>query len=108
MPRLCPQIGAKYNKSAAQTAIGFQVNRGVPTFPKSIKAERIAANLDCFFELSPEDLAEIAALDKGLRTGWGGPRVDRDGRTEPRDLLHPHYPFQPDPAQGTDAGRPEF
>jgi len=88
-------IGAKYGKSAAQVAIAWQANRGVPTFPKSVTESRIKANLDVLdVKFTAEELAAIGALNQDLRTGWGGPRVDRGGKSEPRDLLHPHYPFR--------------
>jgi hypothetical protein len=35
-----------------------------------------------------------AALDMGIRTGWGGPTVERDGQLRPRDEKHPAYPFK--------------
>ena len=41
----------------AQVAIGFQAQRGVPTFPKSVTASRVKANLDSFFAMAPEDVA---------------------------------------------------
>jgi len=90
------EIGAKHGKSAAQVALAFQSNRGIPTFPKSVKAERIAQNLDVDFKLSEDEMKAISALNADTRTGWGGPQVERNGKMEPRDMLHPHYPFQPD------------
>ena len=57
------RIGAKYGKSAAQTALRWNVQRGVVVIPKSVHADRIKQNIDIFdFELSTGDMAEISAL----------------------------------------------
>ena len=38
--------------------------------PKSVTPARIRENLDVLdFELTPQDMAAIAGLDRGLRTG---------------------------------------
>lgn len=59
-------IGAKYNKSNAQVALKWNVQRNVSIIPKSVNAGRIAENLDIWdFELSEEDMAVIAAKDLG-------------------------------------------
>jgi hypothetical protein len=42
-----------------------------------------------------EDMAKVSALNADARNGWGGPKVERGGGMEPRDLLHPLYPFRP-------------
>ena len=80
-------------------AIAFHVKRGVPTFPKSVKAERIAENLAAgtlAARLDEADLAELRTLDAHHRVGFGGPRVERAGGLEPRDLLHADYPWNAD------------
>ena len=60
------EIGAKYGKSAAQTALRWNVQRGVVVIPKSVHSERIAQNLDIWdFALDQEDMNRIAALDIG-------------------------------------------
>jgi diketogulonate reductase-like aldo/keto reductase len=91
-------IGAKHGRSAAQVAIAWCVARGIVCIPKSVTESRLKANIDVFFELSEEEMGAIAALDMNERmpTGWGGPKVERDGEMQPRDLIHPLYPFQPD------------
>jgi diketogulonate reductase-like aldo/keto reductase len=59
-------IGAKYGKSVAQVALRFLIQRGVIIIPKSTHVERMKQNLDIFdFNLSDEDMAEIAKLDTG-------------------------------------------
>ena len=60
------QIGQKYGKSAAQVALRWNVQRGVTVIPKSVHRERMEQNLAIWdFQLSGEDMAEIAKLDIG-------------------------------------------
>lgn len=59
-------IGEKYGKTAAQTALRWNVQRGVVAIPKSVHKERMEQNMDIWdFALSDEDMAEIAKLDIG-------------------------------------------
>ena len=59
-------IGQKYGKSAAQVALRWNVQRGVTVIPKSVHKERMEQNLAIWdFQLSDEDMAEIAKLDIG-------------------------------------------
>ncbi len=60
------KIGEKYGKSAAQTALRWNVQRGVVVIPKSVHKDRMEQNMDIWdFSLSEEDMAEIAKLDLG-------------------------------------------
>lgn len=60
------KIGEKYGKSAAQTALRWNVQRGVVVIPKSVHKDRMEQNMDIWdFKLSDEDMAEIAKLDLG-------------------------------------------
>lgn len=60
------KIGQKYGKSAAQVALRWNVQRGVTVIPKSVHKERMEQNIDIWdFQLSGEDMAEIAELDIG-------------------------------------------
>lgn len=59
-------IGLKYGKSVAQVALRWLLQRDVIIIPKSTHRERMEQNLDILdFELSAEDIAEIARLDTG-------------------------------------------
>ena len=59
-------VGAKYNKSAAQTALRYLLQRGVIVIPKSVRKERMEQNIDVFdFTLSDEDMQRIRQLDLG-------------------------------------------
>ena len=59
-------IGQKYGKSAAQVALRWNVQRGVTVIPKSVHKERMEQNMAIWdFQLSDEDMAEIAGLDIG-------------------------------------------
>lgn len=58
------KIGEKYGKTAAQVALRWNTQRGVSILPKSVRAERIAVNLDIWdFALNEAEMAEIAKLD---------------------------------------------
>lgn len=60
------EIGRKYGKSAAQTALRFLIQSDVVVIPKSTHRERMAQNLDVFdFTLSDEDMSVLRALDEG-------------------------------------------
>merc|ERR1712146_30523 len=50
------EIGAKHNKSAAQVALRWNVQRGVGVIPKSLTPSRIEQNFDIDFELSDEEM----------------------------------------------------
>jgi diketogulonate reductase-like aldo/keto reductase len=64
------RIGKKYGKTAVQVTLRWDLQKGVVTIPKSVKKERIISNADIFdFELIPEEVAQIDALDKNERTG---------------------------------------
>ena len=65
-PPVLTAIGQKYGKSAAQVALRWNVQRGVIVIPKSVHKERMEQNIDIWdFQLSDEDMAEIAKLDIG-------------------------------------------
>jgi diketogulonate reductase-like aldo/keto reductase len=58
-------VGDKYNKSVAQVALRYLIQRGVSVLPKSVSKERMIQNFNVFdFELTTEDMDAIAALDK--------------------------------------------
>ena len=58
------EIGKKHEKSAAQIALKWNVQRGVSILPKSVHQERIKQNFDIWnFTLSEEDMKKIDALD---------------------------------------------
>ena len=64
------EIAARHGKTPAQVTLRWHIQNGVSAIPKSFNAGRIAQNFDVFdFELSPEDMARIDALDLGVRTG---------------------------------------
>ena len=59
------EIGAQYNKSAAQVALRWLTQRGIVAIPKSSHKERMAQNLNIFdFELSAADMQTIATLNQ--------------------------------------------
>jgi 2,5-diketo-D-gluconate reductase A len=63
-------VAAHHEKSVAQVILRWHLQLGNVVIPKSVTPERIRANLDLFdFELSEDDLAAIARLEAGHRTG---------------------------------------
>ncbi|SKB40069.1 Aldo/keto reductase [Arthrobacter sp. 31Cvi3.1E] len=63
-------VARKHGKSPAQVMLRWHLQQGRSAIPKSTNPARIAENFDVFdFELSPEELAAIDALDTGVRNG---------------------------------------
>ncbi|MCG3773572.1 MAG: putative oxidoreductase [Nitrospira sp.] len=63
-------IGSKHERSPAQVIIRWHLQSGSIVLPKTVTPARISENIDVFsFELDDEDLAAIATLESGHRTG---------------------------------------
>lgn len=64
------EMAKKYNKTAAQITLRWNLQHAVVTIPKSVNPTRIMENRQIFdFELSQEDVKALDALDKGKRFG---------------------------------------
>lgn len=60
------EIGNKHDKSAAQVALRYLIQRDVVVIPKSVHKERMEQNIDVFdFTLDSEDMQRIRQLDLG-------------------------------------------
>ena len=63
-------LADKYGKTPAQVVLRWHIEQGIVAIPKSVKPHRIKENFDVFdFELAPEEVASIDALDTGVRAG---------------------------------------
>lgn len=60
------QLAVKYGKDAGQVILRYENQLGIIVFPKSVHEARIKSNLDIFdFDLTPAEIAQLAALDQG-------------------------------------------
>ena len=60
------EIAARHGKSVPQVILRWLQQRDVIAIPKSVRPERIRENIDVFgFELSEDEMARIAGLDRG-------------------------------------------
>jgi 2,5-diketo-D-gluconate reductase A len=63
-------VAAKHGKSPAQVMVRWSIQLGNIVLPKSVTPARIEQNIDVFdFELDDADMAAIATLETGQRTG---------------------------------------
>lgn len=63
-------LAEKYQKSAAQIVLRWNLQKEIVIIPKSISKDRIISNAQLFdFELSKEDMLAIDSLDKSFRYG---------------------------------------
>ncbi|WWD16599.1 hypothetical protein CI109_101027 [Kwoniella shandongensis] len=61
------KIAKKHGKDVSHVALRWSLQKGFVPLPKSVTPSRIASNADLYdFELSQEDMDEIATLDKGM------------------------------------------
>ena len=64
------EVAAKHGKSPAQVMVRWSMQLGNIVLPKSVTPERIEQNIDVFdFVLDDADMAAIATLESGRRTG---------------------------------------
>jgi diketogulonate reductase-like aldo/keto reductase len=63
-------LAAEHDRTPAQVILRWHLQLGNIAIPKASSSGRIRENHDVFdFELSPLDMTEIAALERGFRTG---------------------------------------
>ena len=64
-------IAEAHGVSAAQVILRWDLQRGIVVIPGSGNEQHIIENLDLFgFELTPEEMEQIAALDRGEKHDW--------------------------------------
>jgi 2,5-diketo-D-gluconate reductase A len=67
---LIEDLASRLGRTAAQVVLRWHVQRGHVVFPKSVRRERLASNLEVFdFELTQDDMNRIGSLDQGRRLG---------------------------------------
>ncbi|SEO06807.1 Aldo/keto reductase [Actinacidiphila rubida] len=63
-------IARRHGRTPAQVVLRWHLQLGTVVIPKSVTPARVRENIDVFgFALDDADMAAIAALDRGLRTG---------------------------------------
>lgn len=73
-------LASQLGRTPAQVVLGWHLQRGDVVLPKSTRRERMVQNLNLFgFELSPEAMALLDALDSGERSGSDPDIVEVDG-----------------------------
>lgn len=69
--KVISEIAAAHGVTSAQVILRWNLQRGVVVIPGSGDPEHIKENLDLFgFELTGEEMAKIAALDRGEKHEW--------------------------------------
>ncbi|KAG8266251.1 hypothetical protein J6590_076528 [Homalodisca vitripennis] len=79
------RIAQSHNKNPGQILLRFVLQLGIAVIPKSTNPDRVRENIKVFdFELTPAEMTELKALDKG-----------EGGRRFHFDFLraHPEYPY---------------
>jgi len=73
------EIGEAHGRTPAQVVLRWHLQRGTIVFPKTSSSERLRENFALFdFELLPDDVARIDALDRG-EAGRVGPHPNAFG-----------------------------
>ena len=71
-------LADKHARTPAQVVLRWHIELGHVVIPKSVTPSRIAENFAIFdFSLDDSDMAEIASLDRGERTGPDPDRLNR-------------------------------
>lgn len=82
------RIAQRHGRTSAQVLVRFLMQLGVAVIPKSVRPARIQQNFKVFdFELSPEDMEALEALDKGRKGRLGSEQCF------PGIEDHPEFPW---------------
>ena len=64
-------VAGRVQRTNAQVLLRWGIQHGMVVLPKSVRAERLKENAAVFdFELGPEDMKRLDALEDGAATGW--------------------------------------
>jgi len=64
------ELATRHGKTIQQIVLRWHIQEGVVVFPKSVRKERMAENLDIFdFVLDDNDMNTMVAMDSGRRVG---------------------------------------
>lgn len=64
------QIASRHGVSPAQAVLRWHIEQGYVVIPRSVTPARIVENIDVWsFRLTDDDMAQVAALDRGERIG---------------------------------------
>lgn len=79
------KLADKYNKTPAQIALRWHIDRGTMIIPKSVHKERLKENIDIFdIELDEYDLNSLSSLDKKKR--FSGDPLDQEWLEKARNM----------------------
>lgn len=79
------KLADKYNKTPAQIALRWHIDRGTMIIPKSVHKDRLKENIDIFdIELDEADLNSLASLDKKKR--FSGDPLDQEWLDKARNM----------------------
>ncbi|MCH4824367.1 aldo/keto reductase [Gramella lutea] len=68
--KILKDLAEEHKKTIAQIVLRWDLEKGVASIPKSVHKDRIIENANIFdFELSPDDIQKIDALENHTRTG---------------------------------------
>ncbi|CAH1115321.1 unnamed protein product [Psylliodes chrysocephalus] len=82
-------LAEKYEKTAAQILLRFQLQRDIVVIPKSVNLTRIEENFNIFdFSINEEDMSKLEALDVGEAA-----RIVDFGALSPKLLEQPEWPW---------------
>jgi 2,5-diketo-D-gluconate reductase A len=77
------QIASRHGVSPAQAVLRWHIEQGYVVIPRSVTPARIVENIDVWsFRLTDDDMAQLAALDRGDRIG-PDPDTFAGGATDP-------------------------
>ena len=65
------EIASRYAKSPAQLLLRWNIQQGIIPIPKTKSSSRLIENISVFdFQIEPEDMAKLNAMNENIRTSY--------------------------------------